>query len=299
MLVEFHPQFNSQETDQTHYNLVPWSGKVASQSYSSNYLDQNTSRLETSKAEAWDPDRAVEVRAAKCCTWKECPTTLPFANDADLELHLKSHAEDVIQRLSNDGSCTWSGYSKAKFKLSALKLHLQNVHVKPLICGHPGCSYKRPFRNISDLQRHVHTKHSQTGVFRCPYKECRSSTRTFKRKDKWLKHVEDAQHQLDKFCPVQHCWIGARGGSVNFENPKEVVKHMLDAHGGTSDQVRHFSCAIGGCEVGDPPFLTKHQLMSHLMLHHHFGFAMTQLVVDAVETTEGHQLQLAHLQAVQ
>ena len=36
-------------------------------------------------------------------------------------------------------------------------------------------------------------------------------TRTFKRKDKWLEHVEDAQHQLDNFCPVQHCEKEARG----------------------------------------------------------------------------------------
>jgi hypothetical protein len=216
-------------------------------------------------------------------------------NDAELERHLESHAEDVIQNRVSDGGWTWSGcHSKAKFKLSALKLHLQNVHVRPLICVQPGCSFKRPFRNISDLQRHVRTKHSQTGVFRCPYKECRASTRTFKRKDKWLEHVEDAQHQLDIFCPVQHCWYEARGGS-GLQNPKEVVKHMFSEHGGTSDKVRDFSCAIGGCEVGDPPFLTKDQLMSHLRFHHYFGNAMEQLLIDAVETTVGHQLQLAHL----
>jgi len=200
---------------------VPWSEKVATQPYSSSPPDQKISRLETSKAEARDLNRAVEARAAKCCTWKDCPTTLPFANDANLERHLQSHAGDVIQRRSGDGGCTWSGcHSKAKFKLSALKLHLQNVHVKPLICVQPGCSFKRPFRSISDLHRHVHTKHSQTGVFRCPYKECRSSTRTFKRKDKWLEHVEDAQHQLDNFCPVQHCWLGARDGCINFHPPQ-------------------------------------------------------------------------------
>jgi hypothetical protein len=109
MLVEFHPEFNPQETDQKHYNLVPWSGKVATQSYSSNSTEQIPSHLETSKAEAQDLNRAVEARAAKCCTWKDCPTTLPFANDADLESHLQSHAADVIQRRSGDGGCTWSG----------------------------------------------------------------------------------------------------------------------------------------------------------------------------------------------
>jgi hypothetical protein len=296
MLVEFHPEFNSQETDQKHYNLVPWSGKVATQSYSNNSPDQVTSRLENSKAEARDLNRAVEARAAKCCTWKDCPTALPFTNNEGLERHLESHVEDVIQNPSGDGGCTWSGcHSKAKFKLSALKLHLENVHVKPLVCGRPGCSFKRPFRNRSDLERHVHTKHSQTGVFRCPYKECRSSTKTFKRKDKWLEHVEAAQHQLDNFCPVQHCEKEARGGFESFQNPKEVVKHMFREHGEASDDVRDFICAIGGCELGDPPFLTKGQLMSHLKLHHSFVKELAQFVVDTVETTEDHQLHLAHL----
>ena len=296
MLVEFHPQFNSQETNQTHYNLVPWSGTVATQPYSSNPPDQKTSHLETSKAEARDLNRAVEAQAAKCCTWKDCPTTLPFADDADLERHLQSHAGDVIQRRSGDGGCTWSGcHSKAKFKLSALKLHLQNVHVKPLVCVQPGCSFKQPFRGISDLRRHVNTKHSQTGVFRCPYKECRSSTRTFKRKDKWLEHVEDAQHQLDRICPVQHCWQGREIGFPFFYNRKVVVTHMFNKHGGTTDEVRDFSCAIGGCKTGDPPFLTKAQLLYHLEVHHAFVKDLAQQIVDSVGATEDHELQLAHV----
>jgi hypothetical protein len=289
MLVEFQPQFNSQETDQTHYNLVPWSGKVATQAYSNNSTEQITSRLEASKAKVRDLDLAIEARAAKCCTWKDCPTTLPFTNNADLEHHLEGHAGEVIQRWPGDGSCTWGGcHSKAKFKLSALKHHLQNVHVKPLICVQPGCSFKRPFRSIRDLERHVHTKHSQTGVFRCPYKECRSSTRTFKRKDKWLDHVEDAQHQLDEFCPVQDC-------TANLPRRKWTVTHMFDEHGGTSDEVRDFSCAIGGCKTGDPPFLTKAQLLGHLKFHHGFNQGLAQQVVDSVGATEDHELQLTHL----
>jgi hypothetical protein len=288
MLVEFHPECNIQENDKIYYNIVPWSSKVTTQIHTP--PAQRTSRLESLEAE--DPNRTEEARAANCCTWKGCLSTLPFSSDAGLETHLQDHAEDIIQRWLGETGCTWSGcVSKAKFKLlSALKLHLENVHVKPLLCVRPRCSFKRPFQNIRDLQRHVQTKHSHTGVFRCPYKDCKSSTRSFARKDKWLQHVQDAQHQLSNFCPVQHCEKEVRGSFQGFQTPKEVVKHMFNEHAQPSLDVRDFSCAIGGCEIGDPPYLTKAQLWRHLEADHSLVEGM-QEVIDAMEATELHQVQ--------
>jgi len=112
----------------------------------------------------------------------------------------------------------------------------------------------------------------------------------FKRKDKWLKHVQDAQHQLDNFCPVQHCEREARNKRFYpFGTPKEALNHMFDEHVGRSLEVHDFSCAIGGCEHGDPPYLTKDQLAKHLVEDHRFHEG-AQDVVDAVETTEPRQL---------
>jgi hypothetical protein len=288
MLVEFRPEFNIQEKDKIYYNIVPWSSKVTNPIHTP--PAQNTSHLEYVEPE--DPNLIEETRAANYCTWKGCPYILPFSSDAALENHLEAHAEDVTQRWSGETVCTWSGcVSKAKFKLlSALDLHLKNVHVKPLLCVQPGYPFKRPFRNIRDLQRHVLTKHSQTAVFRCPYKDCKSSTRSFARKDKWLQHVQEAQHQLDNFCPVQHCEKEVRGNFEGFQTVKEVVKHMFDEHARPSLGVRDFSCAIGGCENGDPPYLTKAQLWRHLEADHSL-FEGTQEVIDAVEATEPHQVQ--------
>ncbi|KAH8754961.1 hypothetical protein BGZ57DRAFT_958153 [Hyaloscypha finlandica] len=304
MLVEFHPNINIQENGKTHYSLVPWTGPAKAQGLT--LLTQNSAPLESTDThdlnhieardrnctKAEDLKRIEEARAAKCCTWKDCQSVTPFSSGVALKGHLEDHARDVIQRWSRDTECSWSGcVSKAKFKLlSPLRLHLENAHVKPLLCIRPGCSFKRPFRNISDLQRHVQTGHSRTSSFRCPYKECSSSARIFARKDKWLEHVQDAEHQLDNFCPVQHCEKEARS-RCGFLSTKEAIKHMFNEHGGTSLDVRDFSCAIGGCEPGGPPYLTKDQLKTHLIANHSFAEVTLQVVLEVVEATEVHQVQ--------
>ncbi|KAE9381982.1 hypothetical protein N431DRAFT_551967 [Stipitochalara longipes BDJ] len=309
MLVEFHPQHNSQQNDKTYYSLVPWSGNVSVEGPPALAQGISTSGFESveshddfdriaapdlKRIKAQDLKRIEEARAASCCTWKDCPLTHPFSNDTDLEHHLEGHAQDVLQRWSGAAECSWSGcVSRERFKfLSPLRLHLQNAHVNPLLCFRPNCFFKRPFRNHRDLQRHIETKHSQTGEFRCPYKECKTNTATFKRKDKWLKHVQDAQHQLDNSCPVQHCEKEERQRSfAGFKNPKEAIHHMFNEHGITQFDVRDFSCTIGGCEHGDPPYLTKDQLKYHLLVDHGF-LEGAQNIVEAVEATELHQLSM-------
>ncbi|KAN0121981.1 hypothetical protein V8E51_000307 [Hyaloscypha variabilis] len=305
MLVEFHPEYNNQQNDKTYYNLVPWSGDISVEGPSapaqgvSGDLESVKPHHDCDRIAAAGPKlvkaqelkRIEEARAATCCTWKDCPSTFPFPCDADLERHLEGHAQDVVQRWSGATDCPWSGCpSRERFKLlSPLKIHLQNVHVNPLLCVRPNCSFKRPFRNHRDLQRHVETKHAQTGDFRCPYKECATSIVTYRRKDKWLKHVQDAQHQLDNFCPVQHCEKEARNTSLSgFENQRGVMNHMFNVHTGTRLDVRDFSCALLGCEHGDPPYLTKYQMARHLREDHYVEGA--QNIVDAVEKSRSHQL---------
>jgi len=108
MLVEFHPDFKIQVNDKTHYNIVPWSGTAAAETHTpvaqSTSTGTNASRVasleprDSTRVEAQDLRRITEARAAKCCTWKDCPLTLPFSGDATLETHLECHAQDVIQR---------------------------------------------------------------------------------------------------------------------------------------------------------------------------------------------------------
>lgn len=148
MLVEFHPNLDPQESDKTHYNLVPWTGLVKTQGLA--LATQNTTLLESTDThdlnhieardsnctKAEDLKRIEEARAAKCCTWKDCQSVSPFPSGAALKGHLEDHARDVIKRWSRDTECSWSGcVSKAKFKLlSPLRGHLENAHVKPLLC---------------------------------------------------------------------------------------------------------------------------------------------------------------------
>ncbi|PMD31388.1 hypothetical protein L207DRAFT_195416 [Hyaloscypha variabilis F] len=309
MLVEFHPQHNSQQNDNPYYSLVPWSGDISVEGPSapaqgvSGDLESVKSHHDCNRIAAADPKhvkaqelkRIEEARAANCCTWKDCPSTFPFLSDADLEHHLEGHAQDVVRRWSGATECPWSGCpSRERFKLlSPLKIHLQNVHVNPLLCVRQNCSFKRPFRNHRDLQRHIETKHAQTGDFRCPYKECETSIVTFRRKDKWLKHVQDVQHQLDNFCPVQHCEKEARRKHfAGFENQKGVMNHMFNEHTGTRLDARDFSCALGSCKYGDPPYLTKDQLARHLVEDHSLKEKKSQDIVDAVEDSGSHQLNM-------
>lgn len=180
------------------------------------------------------------------CTWAGCQQTADKHDE--LKAHLESHSLEARALWTSGSKCTWQGCkSKAVFKLvSQLKQHLTNIHSNPLLCNQPRCPYRKPFKNHHDLDRHTSTKHSVERKWECPYDTCSSDIRTFIRKDKWLKHIREVQHENDAFCPFYHCSLIADQSGKGFQSRKEIVKHFLDAHAGKDDCA--FECALGSCE---------------------------------------------------
>jgi hypothetical protein len=83
------------------------------------------------------------------CTWDGCQQRSP--GDKELRDHLSAHSVDALAHWACGSTCTWQGCkSKAKFKTThQFKIHLENIHAKPLLCTRSPCTYKRPFRSNS------------------------------------------------------------------------------------------------------------------------------------------------------
>jgi hypothetical protein len=142
---------------------------------------------------------------------------------------------------------------KATFhSLSALKSHLKNVHISPLICTHPGCIYKKPFGKQCDLKRHLATVHSVGRKYECLENDCQE---TFSRKDKMLQHARE-KHELYR-CSCNHCT------ATVFAVEKEG--HLQKAHG-------NYECVIGSCKSGRRSFFSSIGLDRHLRTIHRVDY---------------------------
>jgi hypothetical protein len=194
-------------------------------------------------------DRAAKLRTSSGrskCTWDGCEQI--SQGDEELRAHLDDHSNDCLAHWTPGSKCTWQGCkSKAAFKaLSLFKHHLLNIHTNPLLCTQPRCSYKKPFKNKHELERHNSTQHSVERRWECPYDSCPSESRTFARKDKWLQHIRETQHENDAFCPFYHCSHKAAQSSKSFESRKEIGKHFSNYHAGRA--VDGYGCGLGSCE---------------------------------------------------
>jgi hypothetical protein len=180
------------------------------------------------------------------CTWAGCQQTADKHDE--LKAHLESHSLEARALWTSGSKCTWQGCkSKAVFQsISQMKQHLTNIHSDPLMCTQPRCPYRKPFKNQHDLARHTSTKHSVERKWECPYDTCSSEIRTFVRKDKWLKHIREVQHENDAFCPFYHCSRIAAHSGKEFESRKEIGNHFSETHAGKDDGA--FECALGSCE---------------------------------------------------
>jgi hypothetical protein len=209
----------------------------------------------------------TKARISLACTWDECE--ISFSSPEDLTNHLTEHSQEVLARWVRHTGCTWKGCkSKATFKTpKQYSDHLKHIHSHPLVCNTPRCSHKKPFRNEADLDRHKRNAHLKEQKWECPYDSCEAETRTFARKDKWLKHIRETQHQNDAFCPFFHCSLKQQKTSKGFADRKEISQHFASKHSG--DPESRYECALGSCS-GDLKldFWTPEGLCGHVIDHH-------------------------------
>lgn len=201
------------------------------------------------------------------CTWDGCQPNINI--DEELKAHLASHALNALARWTRGSKCRWLGCkSKAVFKLRSLFLeHLQNIHTNPLLCTKPRCSSKKPFKNKHELERHNSTSHSTERKWECPYDNCSSETRSFARKDKWMQHIRETQHENDAFCPFYHCSLILNQSLNGFESRQEIGKHFGSTHSGRP--VDAYMCAVGSCEnTRNSDRWSSEGLQKHLRLQH-------------------------------
>lgn len=212
------------------------------------------------------------------CNWPQCSTEGPF-NAAEYRLHTKCHTRDAHATWSPGMRCTWYGCSsKAQHKTwKQFDVHLNNIHVNPLICTVSGCGYKKPFRANSELQRHIETTHTEK-KFECPFQNCEQELKSFPRKDKWMKHIRD-RHDFDP-CPFAHCLNWA--GFVAPENCESAARHISKAHG-------DFECSIKSCK-GSLSQFTESALLEHLQLAHGIDWKAVLVARDTVKAGQDHTL---------
>ncbi|KAH8656134.1 hypothetical protein BGZ60DRAFT_148863 [Tricladium varicosporioides] len=182
-----------------------------------------------------------------------------FQNTRELKLHLNHHIAELIRDWEPGipSSCYWpTCTSNLVFNSRKLyQTHLENIHIKPLLCTVQGCKHKSPFRNNYDLDRHIRTIHNSEKEWNCPYLDC--SIGPFSRKDKWLIHLR--QHRASDFtCPLPHC---STETVRSFQSQKQVVKHIQESHG-------RYECALGSCVNGQRSRFSGSGLLQHLELEH-------------------------------
>ncbi|PMD58790.1 uncharacterized protein K444DRAFT_630472 [Hyaloscypha bicolor E] len=210
------------------------------------------------------------------CTWDECQQRLP--GDKELRDHLSAHSVDALAHWACGSICTWQGCKfKAKFKTThQFNTHLENIHAKPLLCTRSRCTYKRPFKNEYELERHNSSKHSAERPWECPYDYCPSETRAFARKDKWLKHIREVQHENDAFCLYHHCYFSTIRAGKGFEDRKEISTHFNLWHSGRA--VDGYGCALGSCgNTGKRDRWHLLGLQQHLQIQHKIVLGLDSL----------------------
>ncbi|KAH7377565.1 hypothetical protein BKA64DRAFT_714836 [Cadophora sp. MPI-SDFR-AT-0126] len=188
--------------------------------------------------------REVSIAGLQC-TWEGCD--IVSDSTGILSSHLESHALGACERWTRHSGCVWQGcQSKATFETAgAYKKHLKNIHTQPIICTKTKCSYRKPFRNEADLERHQATIHLGVEKFWCPYANCPSETQTFKRKDKLLLHIRETVHENDDYCPFQHCEAKQRDTATPFTTRRGISSHFTKIHEPNPEQ--GLRCALGSC----------------------------------------------------
>ncbi|KAH8587711.1 hypothetical protein B0O99DRAFT_641127 [Bisporella sp. PMI_857] len=163
------------------------------------------------------------------------------------------------------GRCTWPGCESEAFLKTRklLETHVYNLHVNPLMCDVPGCTYRKAFAKLGDLERHKATRHERAGRFKCPDATCPRHIQGFSRKDKLKAHSKSHAPKI-LYCQFNHCEF-----YVNAERRKRFRSN--NEH--SIHQASHglYECAVGGCEGSSSSF-TLDGLIQHLNRRHWWRF---------------------------
>ena len=178
---------------------------------------------------------------------------------------------DILSQWAGASQCPWPKcISKATFKSrSALKTHLTNIHVTPLVCTYPQCSHNRPFGKQYELDRHVATAHGNTRNHKCPIGTCDANVTGFSRKDKLLKHMREAHESVQ--CLYNHCF-----GKVTATQEQE---HLRACHG-------DYECGIGGCEASSTSRFSSKRLVRHLISAHKIDYNLAHYLLSVMKFNE-------------
>lgn len=171
---------------------------------------------------------------------------------------------EILSQWAGASQCPWPKcISKATFKSpSALKTHLTNIHVTPLVCTYPQCSHSRPFGKQYELDRHVATAHGNTRNHKCPVGTCDANVTGFSRKDKLLKHMREAHENVR--CPYNHCFAKVIA--------TQKQEHLRACHG-------DYECRIGGCEASSASRFSSKRLEWHLISAHKINCHLANILL--------------------
>jgi hypothetical protein len=208
------------------------------------------------------------------CDVPGCKHGEGFARQYDLTRHLKTHSKERAFDCP-DSSCASSslGFSR-KDKLDAhIKTrhpHLMNI-IQSRRCDVHGCTVKKPFNSIEDLQTHFATAHEYNRPHRCPVGECTRYTNGFTTRGKLVDHIK-AEHDPPN-CKFHHCDFRSLG-NVMVEHIQRV--HCLD----------NWECRLPGCEESISRFYYE-RFRTHLSDHHDIGNPFYRDVVAASRYSKG------------
>jgi len=214
--------------------------------------------------------QSSNVASRSPCNWVSCATRLVARTETEIAAHLKVHLQETLRQWSGPRGCIWKECpSKSTFKSpGAFKSHIFNIHVSPLVCTFPQCTYTKPFGKKYDLDRHVATTHAASSTHVCPVESCDANTNGFARKDKLLNHIREEHDNLR--CPYNHCYA--------IVLATEQDAHLQEVHGS-------FECALGACEHGPASCFRKVGLKRHFRKHHNMTVDPTQTVMAKTRKT--------------
>ena len=189
------------------------------------------------------------------CDMPSCKTLI-FDTEDSIRAHQNKHFYESCKLWEIDCVCPWPKCrSRAlRFKSSTtFRQHLR-THLKSMWCLRSGCQYDKPFRNRSDLDRHVRTIHdyNESHAFRCPLESCSQS---FVRGDKLEEHIRRA-HKTCR-CSYDHC------GKIILDAQATKDEHLTNHH----QDKTIFECSLRGCESTTSRF-TRQGVIRHLCAHH-------------------------------